>query len=435
MGDGGLDLTVGSQSISMVLLLRLTVIFFAAIHRALGAPLITSSIPHTAQVLLPYGQLIGNRLELVDEYLGVPYAKPPTRFEPPQAWSSPYPNGTWKASEYSDICLQVVRDPNDVLHPTASVHGSEDCLHLNVYTPRHGRKPMPVMLWIHGGDLTQGSAMNPLFNGSHLAASQRVVVVAINYRLNALGFLAIQRDDGTTSSNNGLRDQQEAMRFVKRNIAAFGGQPNNVTIFGESAGGLSVGVHLVSPSSANLFAAAISQSGDITNNAPLSLALNDTATLVERFSCARNAFSCLKTVNVSQLVAAFMTLPHARGSVVIDGDVLPAAVVEMVELKQFNKVPYILGNNADEASLFMNITSYTAAGASCVIQKGFGAVKALEILSLYPLVEGTDNRQALVDLMSDIMYHCENRRFALALAEAGHAGHMYSFKRHSGAAG
>merc|ERR1711865_766866 len=258
MGDGGLDLTVGSQSISMVLLLRLTVIFFAAIHRALGAPLITSSIPHTAQVLLPYGQLIGNRLELVDEYLGVPYAKPPTRFEPPQAWSSPYPNGTWKASEYSDICLQVVRDPNDILHPTGSVHGSEDCLHLNIYTPRHGRKPLPVMLWIHGGVLTQGSAMNPLFNGSHLAASQRVVVVAINYRLNALGFLAIQRDDGTTSSNNGLRDQQEAMRFVKRNIAAFGGQPNNVTIFGESAGGLSVGVHLVSPTSANLFAAAIS---------------------------------------------------------------------------------------------------------------------------------------------------------------------------------
>ena len=207
------------------------------------------------------------------------------------------------------------------------------------------------------------------------------------------------------------------------------------TVAGESAGGLSVGIHLVSPSSAGLFTAAIAESGDITNNAPLSLALNDTATLANRFSCdANNQFECMQRVNVSELVSSFMTLPGARGSVVVDGDILPAPAVEMVQRKEFNRVPYIMGNNADEASLFMNKTSFTAAGANCVIQKGFGPVRAVQILNLYPLVEGSDNRQVLVDLMSDIMYHCANRRFALALAEADNPGWMYSFKRHSGMA-
>ena len=163
------------------------------------------------------------------------------------------------------------------------------------------------------------------------------------------------------------------------------------------------------------------------------LALNDTAILAKRFSCdANNRFECMQRVNVSELVSSFMTIPGARRSVVVDGEILPAPAVEMVQRKQFNKVPYIMGNNADEASLFMIKTSFTAAGANSVIQKGFGPVKAAQILNLYPLVEGTDNRQVLVDLMSDIMYHCANRRFALALAEAGAPGWMYSFKRHTG---
>ena len=126
---------------------HLLVILFTATHIQ-GAPL-SSPVPHTAQVPLPYGLVVGNRLELVDEYLGVPYAEPPLRrFEPPVAWSSQYPSGSWRASKYSEMCLQP--EYNRLLQPVGSPQGSEDCLYLNIYAPRHSGEPLPVMLWIHG---------------------------------------------------------------------------------------------------------------------------------------------------------------------------------------------------------------------------------------------------------------------------------------------
>ena len=132
----------------------LSVIFFAATHKALSAPLSTSSAAHTAQVMLPYGQVVGNRLELADEYLGIPYAQPPlTRFEAPVAWTSQYPNGSWTATEYSEMCLQPQLTTAQFSYnhsSTVRIRGSEDCLHLNIYTPRHSSKLLPVMLWIHG---------------------------------------------------------------------------------------------------------------------------------------------------------------------------------------------------------------------------------------------------------------------------------------------
>ena len=391
-----------------------------------------------SEVSLPFGTLEGNRHAHSDEYLGVPYAQRPTRFEPAAVWSDAYHNGTLDATRFSDQCLQLTSISLTLgllLENPAQGLGSEDCLFLNVYVPRPAQRatpppPLPVMIFIHGGSLQQGTAMDPMLNGSHLAASQGLVVVTINYRLGALGFLPLKHDDGTITSNNGFRDQQEAMRWVQRHIAAFGGDPGKVTLFGESAGGQSIAVHLVSPSSAGLFQAAILESPDIFNFAPLDFALNNSRLLATEFAC--HDFECMQRVNASQLLGASSQLPVYENdaiAAIIDGDILPAAPLERVQQKTFNRVPVMLGTNADEASLLTLVSSWTAAGVRCVIQKGFDPRAASTVLNTYLVTNGSDNRQVLVDLLSDSFFRCPARTFAKALSEAYSPTYMYSFQR------
>eukprot|EP01124_Arcella_intermedia_P026923 TRINITY_DN5179_c0_g1_i2.p1 TRINITY_DN5179_c0_g1~~TRINITY_DN5179_c0_g1_i2.p1 ORF type:complete len:507 (+),score=126.17 TRINITY_DN5179_c0_g1_i2:53-1573(+) len=211
-----------------------------------------------------------------DVFLGVPYVEPPTRFRPSppkQSWS-----GILQAQEVRSVCYQM--DPSP--YPQ-----SEDCLHLNIYAPRtNTTSPLPVMLWIHGGAFVSGSGS--YYNGTHLA-QRGVIVVTINYRLGAFGFLEsteLEKEDPSFPSlggMNGILDQLSAIEFIRTIIGSFGGDPNKITIFGESAGGLSICYLLVVPRAKGLFQQAIIESGSCLGPwgpIEVNLALNKTSRLM-----------------------------------------------------------------------------------------------------------------------------------------------------------
>ena len=250
----------------------------------------------------------------VNSFLGLPYAAPPTgnlRWRPPQpaaGWS-----GVRDATTFGPSCPQA---PSPFAPPGQF---SEDCLYLNVYTPaaRSSFGGRPVLVWIHGGGLEQDGARD--YDGTKLAADG-VVVVTINYRLGALGFLAHPAlASHGAAGNYGLMDQQAALRWVQRNIARFGGDPGNVTIAGQSAGGLSVLAQMVSPGARGLFQRAIVQSGTFAlNQRPLAVAEAAGQTFATAVGCADQSAACLRSAPVSALVANFgVEIPG-----VVDGAVL-----------------------------------------------------------------------------------------------------------------
>ncbi|KAH9641187.1 hypothetical protein HF086_004574 [Spodoptera exigua] len=214
------------------------------------------------QVRVSEGLLEGERVEnpyggSFYSFKGIPYAQPPIgdlRFkapQPPKPW-----DGVRFAKDFGPKCYQ-----NDLFMNTGKI-GEEDCLYLNVYTPKiKPDKPLPVMFWIHGGGFFCGSGNDDLY-GPEFLIRHDVVLVTINYRLDVLGFLCLDTED--VPGNAGMKDQVQALRWVNKNIANFGGDPKNITIFGESAGGGSVSYHLISPMSKGLFKRAIAQSGAST---------------------------------------------------------------------------------------------------------------------------------------------------------------------------
>ena len=258
---------------------------------------------------------------MVIETLGIRFATA-ERFGPPQLvpWTGE------SLGRYGDACPQ----PPGEVFMASDMTKSEDCLHLNVWTPsRDGRRP--VLVWIHGGGYRQGSGDHFLSRGPVLAERGDVVVVTLNYRLGALGFLG--------GSNLGLLDQQCALRWVRDHIADFGGDPANVTLFGESAGAGSVGMQLVMPSSAGLFQRAVMQSG-VGNP----LTLERAQRLAEEL--AREVGRPLQDATADEIVAAQSRLEAPRGGAMIfapctDGEVVP-------EGAPHHDVPLVLGTNVDE---------------------------------------------------------------------------------------
>ena len=213
----------------------------------------------------PAGQVAGRTVGAVRIFRGIPYALPPLgsgRWRPP----SPMPRwpGVRNATEFGPACVQRKCLPGSIYSIDADdpTPLSEDCLTLNIWTPADARDA-PVFFWIHGGSLAIGASREPLYDGARLAA-RGIVVVSINYRLGALGYLAHPELSAESplgvSGNYGLLDQIEALRWVRRNIGAFGGDPSNVTIAGQSAGALSVMYLMAAPAARGLFAKAIAQS-------------------------------------------------------------------------------------------------------------------------------------------------------------------------------
>src|SRR5690349_24143799 len=291
------------------------------------------------------GAVRGAAAGTVNEFLGLPYAAPPTGS---LRWRAPQPAAAWTgvrdATTFGPSCPQA---PSPFAPPGQF---SEDCLYLNVYTPAarssFGRRP--VLVWIHGGGLEQDGARD--YDGTKLAADG-VVVVTINYRLGALGFLAHPAlASHGAAGNYGLMDQQAALRWVRHNIARFGGDPDNVTIAGQSAGGLSVLAQMVSSGARGLFQRAIVQSGTFALN-QRSLATAETAgeTFATAVGCADQSAACLRNVPVSDLVSKFgVEIPG-----VVDGSVLTQPIGTALARGQFARVPVINGITHDEELIFV----------------------------------------------------------------------------------
>jgi para-nitrobenzyl esterase len=247
--------------------------------------------------------------------------------------------------------------------PGDPTHQSEDCLHLSVWTPGLDDRRRPVLVWVHGGGFTSGTSGSLLYRGDHLARRGDVVVVTVNYRLGALGFLAhpaLEQPDGGPIGNWGLLDQIAALRWVQRHIASFGGDPGNVTLFGESAGGMSVSALLAAPAARGLFRRAVIESGPpYTHDAVR--ASEAAETLAEELGLEKVTRDALVSVPASDLVDAVAALQARRARPgelplpllpTIDGRVLPAEPRHAVAGGAAAGLELMVGTNRDEMTFF-----------------------------------------------------------------------------------
>lgn len=352
-------------------------------------------------------------------YKGVPYAAPPVgalRFRPPEP--APTWEGVKKADTFSKECIQERAKAEQM---------SEDCLYLNIWRPQKSGK-FPVMVWIHGGGFWVGSGTDPLYWGDRLAAPKEVVVVTINYRLGALGFLAqkdlSQEDPKAASGNYGFLDQIAALQWVKENISGFGGDPNNVLIFGESAGGASVCDLLASPLAAGLFQKAIIESGLCDMTKSLEDGFKDGDGFVERAGCkAKEVPACLRALPPEQVLLAmkekkepgeksgaiiekgsenFVFVPH------LDGWVLKETPIEALKSGRYNRVPLMIGTNRDEAKWFMAPGVRLASQSTIrkMLTDALGAENTERVEKLYPYGQYRRPADAALDAAGDRMLGC-----------------------------
>ncbi len=384
-----------------------------------------AAFDHGTIALTTEGLIRGVVTETAREFRGIPYATPPVgdrRWRPPQRPARRA--GVLDATQFANHCPQ-----NAGTFGRAS--DTEDCLFLNVFAPR-GRGTdrarfglRPVMVWIHGGGLTAGES--GVFDAARLVGQGDVVVVTINYRLGVLGFLAhpalTAESADQASGNYGLMDQQEALRWVRRNILLFGGDPSRVTIFGESAGGLSVHAHLVSPSAHGLFHRAIVQSGAYQLTQP-SLASGELAgaAFASGAGCADQSASCLRALSVAQVLAT-QTAVSRGTTAVVDGKLLPRSMTAAFATGQFNRVPVIEGSNRDESRLFVGINELLsgplpAAAYPAAVQATLGipAAAVPPILAQYPLTAYPSPGLALSAVATDVTFACSARFAAQQLS-------------------
>jgi para-nitrobenzyl esterase len=386
----------------------------------LASVAVSAAAPGFPTVATDKGPIRGLAVDGMEVFGGIPYAAPPVgdlRWRPPQEparW-----NGVLDATRFANHCPQ---GPS----PYGIASLTEDCLYLNVFTPPKTNKGrphlLPVMVWIHGGGLFLGESDG--YNPSSLVA-EGVVVVTINYRLGALGVLAhpalTAESSYRGSGNYGLMDQQAALRWVQRNIRAFGGDPKNVTIFGESAGGYSVHAQLASPQAAGLFQKAIVESGAYSlTQASLATAEAQGGAFATAAGCAD--IVCLRALSVAAILQAG---PKSTVFANIDNFVLTQSMQAVLTSGQFNQVPTIVGSNHDEWRLFVAQTE-EATGTPLTPAGYPGAIAALGIPAAlvpflanvaYPLAAYGSPSEALGAVGTDVVFACNAAKSARLLSQ------------------
>lgn len=354
------------------------------------------------------GTVTGVSAEDMNEFLGIRYAAPPIgalRWQPPQ----PVPAGlaTTSAAAFGPHCAQL---PS----PYGVASTSEDCLFLNVYTPTRAPRARsagrPVMVWIHGGALVVGES--DLYDPVKLVTDGDVIVVTINYRLGYLGYLAESGLDaeGHAAANYGLMDQQAALGWVRRNIEGFGGDPDRVTIFGESAGGQSVLSNLVSPAAAGLFSRAIVESGAYALRLPnIAQAETAGAAFAAALGCAAADTACLRAAPVAAVLAR-QTSPTLSLTGIVDGAVLPLSINTALQSGRFNGVPVMNGSNHDEYRLFLPAyAGLTGAQYPGVLDATFGPALGQAVAAQYPAAAYAQPVLALAAAITDQSFACPAR--------------------------
>ena len=351
----------------------------------------------------PQGVLVGMESKYAREinvFKGIPYAVPPVG---ERRWKPAEPVPGWKGERYAksfaSACMQPIQNAkNQGLFYQPALQDSEDCLYLNVWAPKKSDVSRPVMVWIHGGGLTEGSASMPFYEGTELA-KKGIVLVSIQYRLGIFGYFShpelTEESPHNASGNYGTTDQIQALKWVQENIAAFGGDPNNVTIFGESAGGLSVSHLLASPLSKGLFHKAIMQSGylppmPVLKESQYGLPAAEKIGVKIAARTGKKSLAELRAMTANQLLSTNGNVVELTETVV-DGWVFTEQIFVTFEQGKQHDVPLIIGFNSGEgthlstygAELLPEIpvdpTSYIAA-----VKARYGPLSD-EYLALYPI--------------------------------------------------
>lgn len=410
---------------------------------ALLAGILMAGFGHASTVELDSGKVAGVVLDEalgLEVFRGIPYAAPPTG---ELRWRGPQPVEPWtgvrQAAEFSDVCYQTGRLAEMIGEALPPL--SEDCLYLNVWSTGVGEKgKKPVMVWIHGGGLTQGWSHQQLYEGSNLAGRD-VVLVSINYRLGPFGFLAhpelSKESEYGVSGNYGLMDQVAALEWVQRNIGAFGGDPGNVTIFGESAGGTSVNALCASPLAEGLFHRAIAQSPWVTatNYALLRKPLARVASaetlglqwadqvLGER--ATDKSVAALRALSAETLMEK--TGPGYPVAVTVDGRFMPALSSQIFAAGKQHDIPLMVGTNADEGSMFVRFFPFKTKADFSEAMAGFFGEDAGAVEALYPIKSDADVYQATNQFITDTWFVLGARNMLEGMDAVSSSAYQYYY--------
>lgn len=361
--------------------------------------------PVRTQAGMVQGKMEGD----VAVYKGIPFAAPP---QGDLRWRAPQPPAAWKgvrdADKFAPACMQT-----PIVMPALGLDAlavSEDCLYLNVWTPAKSPKDhLAVMVWIYGGGFTIGGTSLRQYDGEYLA-KKGVVLVSIAYRLGPFGFLAtpdLSAEDHGHSGNYGMLDQIAGLEWVKHNIAAFGGNPNRVTIFGESAGGIAVSMLAASPLAKGLFQGAISESGGSfaparfsneggENVPPLAVAEHDGSAFLAKIGA--KSIADARKMSAESITKASPPGAGAGFWPNLDGYFLPGDEYNLYEEGRYNDTPVLIGTNSDEGALF--VASTTASVYEKSVHTGYGEY-ADKLLAAYPTGSDVEALRSARDLARD----------------------------------
>ena len=384
------------------------------------------------------GQRLANGLHV---YKGIPYAAAPVG---DLRWRAPMPASTWEGTRDATAFSRVCPQPSGLAAMTqeALPETDEDCLFLNIWTPaKTTGDALPVMVWIHGGGLSLGWSSQKGYDGQELA-KRDVVLVSINYRLGPLGFLALpalSAESEGGSGNYGLLDQVAALEWVQRNIVAFGGDPGRVTIFGESAGGTSVVALVASPATEGLFHGAIAQSPWFTDSNVTKLsAPGRFAASAEEMGArwidaiapeaTHGTLEALRAIPASELVGdGIVSLPMY---ITVDGTFLPDSIEAIFQSGRQRSVPLMIGTNADEGTLFMQVGYGDREQLHATISRTYG--EATDALLAPYLSDNADVRDAANQFLTDTWFLRPTRAILGGTTGAARApAYQYHFTRES----
>lgn len=380
------------------------------------------------------GEIQGEAENGVVSFKGIPFAAPPAG---DLRWKAPQPVSPWNGIRKADAFgPSPMQESFLAALMGAGTNMSEDCLYLNVWTPaKKADEKLPVMVWIYGGAFVSGMTSAPLYDGANLAR-KGVVFVSLAYRVGAFGFLAhpeLSHESGQGSGCYGLQDQVAGLQWVQRNIARFGGDPSRVTIFGESAGGISVCMLTVVPAAKGLFQRAIAESG--ASMAPIK-SDSEAGLMVPSLKLAeKNGEKFLSRLGVSDIKAARALSAAAiqKGGVGLgqfwpaaDGSVLPGDEYQLYQAGCFHDTPVLMGFNSDEGAMFV-LPGTTSAGFEHQIRDKFGK-SADSLLQVYRHATGAEAFKAAKDAFRDSTFAWPTWTWAMLRShKSPHATYVYYF--------
>lgn len=407
---------------------------------ALAVAVSASALSPNGNIKVEGGLISGATADGVRSFKGIPFAAPPVG---ELRWKAPQPVVAWdgvrKCDAFGPACPQSSY-PQASMYYSPPEKMSEDCLYLNVWTTANSGDKRPVMVWIHGGALTRGSGSRPAYDGTALA-KKGVVLVTVNYRLGPLGYLAHPDLSGESarhsSGNYGVLDQVAALKWVQKNIAAFGGDAKNVTIFGESAGSWSVNTLVATPLAKGLFHRAIGESGAYFG--PMSylqedrnkLASAEKAGVAFAKAAGADSIKTLRELPVEKIVDVFNNDAEGkkfRTQPCVDGWVLPDEIRNIFARKMHNDVPVIVGSNANEMTTLTTPDSVpkTMEEYRKRVSMQYGEMIS-EFDAVYPVKTSADIAPAYLGALRDGLFTLNMRTWARMTANGRSKAYLYSF--------